>query len=372
MKWKQLLKSVKRNVLRLAAISALMPLLAVCGAGEAPAITAAAQERAAPEAQAAIYINEILAHTDEPQVDTLELYNAGAAAVDLQGWCISDDGDNLLRYCIPPPPNASARPIVEAGGYFLVTATELGFAFSEFGDETVYLSAPTAAGRQIVDSARFGVSPNGVSLGRHVTSTGDVHFSLQRELTLGRANAGPYVPPVVIGGIVYNPLQGPEYLLLTNASSLVVPLYDVNHPENRWRVLGIDNNNKAYKLPAQTILQPGESVVLTSDPQAFAAAFPNLGLRVLGPYEGKLANEGERIVLQAPQPPETNGDVAYADLDVVEYGVAAPWPDTTGGGGMVRRNLTGYGDDPSNWRAAPNGLPGSARLLLPLVSRGEK
>jgi hypothetical protein len=366
------MKSVNRNILRLAAISALMPLLAVCGAGEAPAMTAAAapaQERNTLVTEATVYINEILAHTDEPQVDTLELHNSGTAAVDLTGWCISDDKDNPLRYCIPAAQGSNARPVIEAGGYFLVTAPEMGFGFSEFGDETVYLSAPTGAGRQIVDSARFGVSPNGVSLGRYVTSTGDAHFPLQRELTLGRANGGPYVPPVVIGGIVYDPLQGPEYLVLTNASSLVAPLYDVNHPQNRWRVLGIDNNNKAYKLPAQTILQPVESVVLTSDPQAFSAAYPNLGLRVLGPYEGKLANEGERIVLQAPQPPETNGDVAYADLDVVEYGVIAPWPDTTGGGGVVRRDLTAYGDDPANWRAAPNGLPGSARLLLPLVSR---
>jgi hypothetical protein len=110
-------------------------------------------------------------------------------------------------------------------------------------------------------------------------------------------------------------------------------------------------------------------VVLTSDPQAFAAVYPSLNLRVLGPYDGKLANEGERIVLQAPQPPETNGDVAYADLDVVEYGVTAPWPDTKGGGGLVRRDLTTYGDDSSNWRAAPTGLPVGARLLLPLVSR---
>jgi hypothetical protein len=174
----------------------------------------------------------------------------------------------------------------------------------------------------------------------------------------------------VISGIMYDPSQGPEYLVLTNSSSLAAPLYDVNHPENGWRVLGIDDNNKAYKLPAQTTLQPGESVVLTSDPQAFAAAYPGLRLRVLGPFEGKLANEGERIVLQGPQPPETSDKVAFADLDVVEYGVAAPWPVTANSGqALVRRNLTAYGDDPTNWRAAPTALLSKTRLMLPVVSR---
>ena len=51
-------------------------------------------------------------------------------------------------------------------------------------------------------------------------------FPLQSKLTLAAPNAGPFVPPVVISEIAYDPAQGPEYLVLTNRSDQVVPLYD--------------------------------------------------------------------------------------------------------------------------------------------------
>jgi hypothetical protein len=359
-----------KRVLQVLAAGALVPLLTYCSSGELATSSAVATPRtAAVTGPAEILINEILAHTDEPQVDTLELYNPGASAVDLTGWCVSDDKDDVRKYCIPAPGGAEEPPVIEAGGYFLLTGPELGFAFSEFGEEVI-LSAPGAAGLETIDRIKFGVSPNGVSLGRYVTSTGAVHFPLQSKLTLAAPNAGPLVPPVVISGIGYAPPQGPEYLVLTNRSDQVVPLYDPLFPANTWQVVGIANNNSAYRLPSLTTLSPNESIVLTADPNAFWAAHPQSLLRVFGPFDGKLNNDGERIILQAPQPPELNGDVAYADMDVVEYGVATPWP-TMGGNSqaLVRQNLWQYGNDPINWVAAPTGLRANAMLLLPLVQR---
>ncbi len=360
-----------KRLLQIVAAGALMPLLTYCSSGESAAPTAAASTPAvsapAVSGPAVIYINEVLAHTDEPQVDTLELYNPGAAAVDLTGWCVSDDKDDMRKYCIPAPGGADEPPVIEAGGYFLLTGPELGFAFSEFGEEVI-LSAPGSAGLETIDRTKFGVSPNGVSLGRYVTSTGAVHFPLQSKLTLAAPNAGPLVPPVVISEIAYDPAQGPEYLVLTNRSDQVVPLYDPAAPANSWQVAGIGNNGGAFALPLQTALQPNESVVLTADPGAFAAAYPVLNVRVFGPFDGKLNNGGERIVLQAPQPPELNGDVAYADMDVVEYGVADPWP-AVNGQALVRKDLEQYGNDPLNWRVGASRLRGLSLVLLPLVRR---
>jgi hypothetical protein len=359
-----------KRVLQVLAAGALVPLLTYCSSGELATSAAVATPRTgAARGQAEIFINEILAHTDEPQVDTLELYNPGALGVDLTGWCVSDDKEELTRHCISAPDGGAQPPVIEAGGYFLLTGPELGFAFSESGEEVI-LSAPGNGGLQIIDRAKFAVSPNGVSMGRHVTSTGAVHFPLQSKLTLGAQNAGPLIPGVVISGIAYDPVKGPEYLVLTNSSDQRVRLYDPTVPENSWQVTGIGGNGDAYRLPMQTVLQPGESIILTADPAAFAATYPALKVRVIGPFEGKLNNDGERIALQAPQPPETGGIVYYADMDVVEYGVAAPWP-TMGGNSLalVRQNLRQYGNDPINWRAAPTGLRAVSMLLLPLVQR---
>ena len=158
--------------------------------------------------------------------------------------------------------------MIGADGYFLLTSAELGFAFSEFGEEVI-LSAPDNGGLKLIDRVKFGVSPNGVSLGRYVISTGAVEFPLQSKLTLGAPNAGPLVPPVVISEIAYHPSKGPEYLVLTNSSDQVVPLYDPAVPADSWQVAGIGDNGGSYVLPPQTSLQPHESVVLTADPAGF-------------------------------------------------------------------------------------------------------
>ena len=174
------------------------------------------------------------------------------------------------------------------------------------------------------------------------------------------------MPPVVISEIAYHPSQGPEYLVLTNSSDQVVLLYDPAVPADSWQVTGIGDNGGPFVLPLQTSLQPHESIVLTADPAAFRTTYPVLPQRIFGPFGGKLNNDGERIVLQAPQPPELNGDVAYADMDVVDYGVSAPWPVVDASGqALVRRDLHQYGNDPANWRTAPSGLQALSLLFTP-------
>jgi hypothetical protein len=353
---------------QLAAAAALMPLLAVCSSppGAVPTAAASPAQTNAPAGAATIYINEVLAHTDLPDIDSVELYNPNTVPVDLTGWCLSDDQDEPDSFCIA---EQQPRAILPAGGYQVYTANDFSFRLSEFG-ETVYLYAPGTGGLQQVDQVEFGVSPNGVSLGRYVTSTGAVDFPLQSSVTLGAANAGPAIPDVVISEIMYQPSQGPEYLVLTNRSSVLTPLYDAANPSNSWQVTGIGNNSSAYVLPAQLVLQAGESIVLSADPAAFTATYPERKLRVFGPFAGKLNNDGERIALQKPQPPETNGDVAYADMDVVDYGVATPWPAAgTGGQPLGRIDLGAYGNDPNNWRAGVENVVLEPMLMLPLVTK---
>ena len=63
-----------------------------------------------------IVINEILTHTDHSQGDWIEIYNASGGTIDVGGWYLSDDKDNLKKYKIASPTN------IPSGGYLILTA----------------------------------------------------------------------------------------------------------------------------------------------------------------------------------------------------------------------------------------------------------
>ena len=62
-----------------------------------------------------IVISEVSTHTDLPAVDTIELHNPTAAAVNIGGWFLSDSFNNPRKFVIP-------STNIAAGGY--VTFTE--------------------------------------------------------------------------------------------------------------------------------------------------------------------------------------------------------------------------------------------------------
>src|SRR6185503_6490264 len=78
-----------------------------------------------------------------------------------------------------------------------------------------------------VHGFEFGPQSANVTFGRYVISTGEDHFQTQTIPTLGNANAGPNVGPIVISEINYHPpdvqtIEGPrdnqkdEYIELAN------------------------------------------------------------------------------------------------------------------------------------------------------------
>ena len=78
-----------------------------------------------------VLINEILAHTDFPDVDYVELYNHSKSAVDLSGCWLTDDATtNKFRV-----PNGTT---ISPGGYIYFTETTMGFGLYGRG-ESIYL-----------------------------------------------------------------------------------------------------------------------------------------------------------------------------------------------------------------------------------------
>ena len=97
-----------------------------------------------------------------------------------------------------------------------------------------------------------------------------------------------------------------------------------------------------YVFPAGTILPAHGYLVVSGDPAAFATRW---GFAPLGPWTGKLSNDGERVRLR------TAADVT---LDSVTYGIGFPWPTAARGDGssMELINASIDNDLGGSWRSS--------------------
>ncbi len=307
-----------------------------------------------PPAIPAVLINEILSHTDPPSVDAVELFNPASTPADIGGWFLSDDRDVPRKFRIPE--GTALAP----GSFRVYSETEFNpapptlfnFSFDSAGD-AVYLVSADAPGNLTGYShaVEYGAAAAGVSFGRHVNSAGQESFPAQVVCTLGAANAGPRVGPVVIQEIMYHPPDsGDEFIELRNLTGEPVPLFEPSIPTNTWRLNGL-----GFALPQGLVLPPeGLLLVTATNPAEFRArhSLPPDTL-IVGPFPGALQDNGERLELQRPETSDTNG-IVYITVDAVRYDDKAPWPPAADGGGpsLQRRAPSLFGDDPAHWTAA--------------------
>ncbi len=323
-----------------------------------------------------IVINEVMAHSHSGP-DWIELYNASNNAVDIGGWYLSDSGSNLTKYEI------AAGTTLDPGQYivfyedanFGAASSDPGrheaFALSENGD-TVYLSSLLDANgnltgyRQVED---FGASDSNVSFGRYYkASTDNYNFVAMDYNTPGASNAYPRVGPVVINEIMYHPdwpdsspydNEKYEYIELYNVTDADVNLYDEDSIP--WKFTdGIE-----FTFPAEANIPAHGCLLLVKDPNAFAWRYGAVppGVQVLGPYAGKLSNDGEKLEISKPGDVDLLGNRHYIRVDRVNYSDGyhpqnSPdgidhWPKSADGGGASLSRLipTSYGNDPNNWDA---------------------
>ena len=303
------------------------------------------------------WITEVLAHSDPPAMDSVEIHNPNTAALDLSHWLLTDDWSEPSKYAIPE------GTILSPGGYVVFTEdqfnpNDMGFALDSHGDE-VFLFSADANGKLtgFSDGFTFGASENGVTFGRHVTTDGQAQYPAQTKPTLGLPNAGPKVGSVVINEIHYHPENSePEFVELKNITSHPVLLYDPQHARNTWLVRGID-----FQFPTGTVIPSGGLLIITNgDSSDFVShyAIPN-NVPVLGPFQGTLQDSGERLELLYPDEPDADPDgsifVPYIVIDAVRYNDNPPWPSEPDGNGPSLEKLKPerHGNDYANWRASP-------------------
>ncbi len=332
-----------------------------------------------------VVINEALTHSDPaPPFDTIELRNLSDSEANIGGWYLTDDFRNPKKFRIP---NGVTIP---ANGYITFDETAFNsasplpgnssFALSSSGDDEVYVFSGDGAGNLTGyhHGFEFGPALNGVTYGRHVTSTGEA-FVAQTAATLGAANAPILVGPIVITEIMYHPQDvlangaywdnsEDEFIELRNIGGGPVTLQHGTHATNAWKL----DRAVEFSFPQNTTIAPGGYLLVVNfnpaTEPAQLASFRSkynvgVGVQILGPYKGQLDNSGETVALFRPDNPEPTGNnagrVPYVLVDQVDYSDNAPWALAADGYGhsLQRISDSAYGDDVVNWGA---GAPSAA------------
>jgi hypothetical protein len=283
-----------------------------------------------------VVINEYLAHTDLPDADYIELYNAGTQAVDISG-CGLANTLTINEFFVP------SATILQPGDHIIYDQAALGFSLRAGGDE-IFLWAPDFS--HVVDAVRFKAQVNGVPSGRFPDGASAFHALDTQSPGAANSSAELLIDNVVINEIMFAPLSNKdrdEYVELYNKGTNTVDL-------SYWRFVdGID-----YLFPAGTQIPAGGYLVVAGDLQNLLPKYPQLNMgNTLGNFNGRLSNRGERIALAKPDDP----GLPFEDLvivDEVTYGDGDRWGEWTDGGGSSLELVDAQSNNrlAMNWRGS--------------------
>ena len=317
-----------------------------------------------------VVINEFAAHTDYTNAakleydsnDWIELYNTKTTEVGLADWYLSDSASDLKKWAIPSTDTIAAedwKVFDEVTGFHSPITN--GFGLNKAGEQLFLSYLPGTDQDRVVDCVSFEGQENGASWGRY--PDGDAYW-LTTALTAGTTNALASAD-VVISQFMYHPAPtvanpedntNDEYIVLYNPTDAPIQLWNEVGP---WAI----NGGVDYTFPSNTTIGAQDYLTVVSfDPTntaamaAFEAAYGLLN--IMGPYDGKLSNDGERISLVRPQAADLpDPTISWVTVDEVIYSSAAPWPDaSTNGTALHRIEPRHSGNDPLNWTAQPPAL----------------
>ena len=337
-----------------------------------------------------VVINEVLTREDSPQVDAIELLNTTAASINIGGWYLSDTSDNYKKYLIP------TGTIIGAGQYLVIDATafdpavptggNVPFGLSGTLDDDVWLLSADASGNLLdfENHVNLVASADNVSFGRWPNGTGDLYP--MKSVTLGAANSGPLIGPVVFSEVMYSPPgNNPDlqFVELTNVTTQTVALSNTIAGVGAapWEIDGL-----GFSFPLGTTIAPRASMVVVDFDPTLAANATKLATfrstygigsdaQIVSGWTGTLDRPSDDLKLLRPDTPASDNPtfVPYVLIDEVNYSSSAPWTSAANQQSTtsLTRNLTSiYGDEPTNWVGAP-ASPGKSDLAALNLVHGD-
>lgn len=327
-----------------------------------------------------IFVNEVLASTDPPFEDAIELYNPNEMPVDLTGWHLSDDRtdlDSLNGFTIPELlTGVSTRfPIIGGLDHFVLYEADFGDALADgnfrlSGDgEGVFIGSPDLS---MVRGADFRASEANMAYGRYGTSIG-MDFAPLLAPTFGvtspasveefRGGAGapnslPSIGLLFIEEILIDPTDPDvEFIELRNTGDEPIALWNDEAMTSTYR---LDDAIGFLFGPGDAVPGDGRMVIVDADPDEYRAARDvPIGVPVVGPWSGGLNNTGETLRLQRRLFDDAGDPGGWLPIDHVDYEARSPWP--VGEGYSMQRIVAPleYGNDPVSWMAGMlGGSPG--------------
>ncbi len=103
------------------------------------------------------------------------------------------------------------------------------------------------------------------------------------------------------------------------------------------------------------VIQPGEVVLIASNPEALKVQYPFIESTILGPFDGRLSNGGERVALH---------DGAGRLIEGIQFDDEDGWPESADGEGYSLERIDFRESGSNSWRSsfALGGTPGIVRL----------
>ena len=277
-----------------------------------------------------VVINELLAHSDPPYYDFVELYNHSTNSVDISGCIITDD-PSTNKFVIPP------GTVLPPSGFISFSETNMNFGLTALG-ATVYLKNPGQT--RILDAVQYTGQGHNTSFGRWPDGAND--FYPLSTPTPGAPNSSIFSSPVVINELMYDPMSGnddDQYVELYNRSTNTINL-------GGWQLTG----GVTFIFPTNVTLATNGYMVVAKNLANLLAKYPNLNAtNCVGNYSGKLSHNGEYLALTMPVYIHDTNLIAVTVNDVT-YGTGGRWGEWASGGGSSLELI----DPNSNTRLAAN------------------
>ncbi len=325
-----------------------------------------------------------IADNDGEYSDWIELRNDGPGAVNLSGYYVTDDAQDLTKWRLPATNLANGQHLLvwASGKDRDVSGQPLHTNFKLSSDgEYLALVKPDGVTIEFAYAPTFPAQADDVSYGLSANGSQRGYFPVA---TPGTANGAPLPDAsraVVISEIMYSLPRTSliddeetqlEYIELHNRGPQAVNLQG-------WEI----TSGVSFAFPNVSIPSGGQLVV-AANVAAFQAAHPGV-TNVVGGWQGTLSNNGERIEIT-----DNLGSV----IDRVDYASEGDWSQRAvgpldrnhrgwiwtslhdgGGHSLELVNVSMTNDAGQNWAssAAPGGTPGRANStnstnIAPLIA----